>query len=273
MTDSLAARPGRPLRPGADQSALRQEELASRSSARKARSREETDTVERDDFWATTSNKQLNFVQHVKTLLKHQRPRRRGRARQRALRGRGRGDRAPEAPPRVRRPHAAAPAHRHLLRPGREGERAVLRQEARQRDAVDEAALDLRPAHQHALHPEDQPAEARGPRRVRRLLPAGEPPRPQAHLVRRDPRRPLARLRLRRPHQPATRPASTSSGSGTRAWRTPTTSRPRVSSPPRSSRTWRPRWSSSGRLRRIWESRARNSCQERRAFRPQRGRR
>jgi type I restriction enzyme M protein len=30
----------------------------------------ETETIERDDFWATTSNKQLNFVQHVKTLLK-----------------------------------------------------------------------------------------------------------------------------------------------------------------------------------------------------------
>ena len=27
-------------------------------------------TVFRDDFWASTSNKQLNFVQHVKTLLK-----------------------------------------------------------------------------------------------------------------------------------------------------------------------------------------------------------
>lgn len=27
-------------------------------------------SVVRDDFWATTSNKQLNFVQHVKTLLK-----------------------------------------------------------------------------------------------------------------------------------------------------------------------------------------------------------
>jgi len=27
-------------------------------------------TVVRDDFWATTSNKQLNFVQHVRTLLK-----------------------------------------------------------------------------------------------------------------------------------------------------------------------------------------------------------
>jgi type I restriction enzyme M protein len=27
-------------------------------------------TVVRDDFWVTTSNKQLNFVQHIKTLLK-----------------------------------------------------------------------------------------------------------------------------------------------------------------------------------------------------------
>jgi type I restriction enzyme M protein len=30
----------------------------------------ETLTYERNDFWATTSNKQLNFLQHVKTLLK-----------------------------------------------------------------------------------------------------------------------------------------------------------------------------------------------------------
>jgi type I restriction enzyme M protein len=30
----------------------------------------ERDIIERDDFWATTSNKQLNFIQHVKTLLK-----------------------------------------------------------------------------------------------------------------------------------------------------------------------------------------------------------
>jgi len=30
----------------------------------------EKDIVERDDFWATTSNKQLNFMQHIKTLLK-----------------------------------------------------------------------------------------------------------------------------------------------------------------------------------------------------------
>ena len=32
------------------------------------RSSSEKDTIERDDFWATTSNKQLNFVQHIKTL-------------------------------------------------------------------------------------------------------------------------------------------------------------------------------------------------------------
>jgi len=30
----------------------------------------EKDVIERDDFWASTSNKQLNFVQHIKTLLK-----------------------------------------------------------------------------------------------------------------------------------------------------------------------------------------------------------
>ena len=30
----------------------------------------EKDMIERDDFWAITANKQLNFVQHIKTLLK-----------------------------------------------------------------------------------------------------------------------------------------------------------------------------------------------------------
>lgn len=33
-------------------------------------SKRETQTIERNDFWTSTSNKQLNFVQHVKTLLK-----------------------------------------------------------------------------------------------------------------------------------------------------------------------------------------------------------
>jgi type I restriction enzyme M protein len=30
----------------------------------------ETLTIVRDDFWATTSNKQLNFVQHVRSILR-----------------------------------------------------------------------------------------------------------------------------------------------------------------------------------------------------------
>ena len=34
-------------------------------------SERESLTVERQDFWATTSNKQLNFLQHVRTLLKN----------------------------------------------------------------------------------------------------------------------------------------------------------------------------------------------------------
>jgi len=34
------------------------------------REQREAATVVRDDFWASTSNKQLNFVQHIKTLLK-----------------------------------------------------------------------------------------------------------------------------------------------------------------------------------------------------------
>jgi type I restriction enzyme M protein len=34
------------------------------------RAERETQTYERDDFWVTTSNKQLNFLQHIKNILK-----------------------------------------------------------------------------------------------------------------------------------------------------------------------------------------------------------
>jgi type I restriction enzyme M protein len=80
----------------------------------------EKDIVERDDFWATTSNKQLNFVQHIKTLLKSEWPRGRGAAGQRAVRRRRGRDHPPQAAARVRPAHPAAPAHRAVLRPGRE---------------------------------------------------------------------------------------------------------------------------------------------------------
>jgi type I restriction enzyme M protein len=84
----------------------------------------------RPDFWVTTSNKQLNFVQHIKSLLRVN-----GRAAvvlpdKRALQGRRRRDRAPQAAARVRSAHDLAAAHRHLLRPGREGQCAVLRPQA-----------------------------------------------------------------------------------------------------------------------------------------------
>ena len=94
-------------------------------------------TYNRPDFWTTTSNKQLNFVQHVRSLLE--------------INGR-----ATEATPRVRRPHAATVADRNLLRAGREGERRLLRPKTRREGAVDEEGLDLRPSHQQALHAQDQ---------------------------------------------------------------------------------------------------------------------
>jgi hypothetical protein len=94
----------------------------------------ESQTIVRDDFWTSTSNKQLNFVQHVKSILKHQRPRGGRRAGQRAVRRRRGRDGAPPAAARVRRAYPAAPADRHLLRPGRQGQRALLRPQARQRN-------------------------------------------------------------------------------------------------------------------------------------------
>ena len=36
----------------------------------KGEAKKEAITIEREDFWTTTSNKQLNFVQHIKSLLK-----------------------------------------------------------------------------------------------------------------------------------------------------------------------------------------------------------
>ena len=77
--------------------------------------------IERQDFVVTTSNKQLNFLQHIMTILEHQRPRCGRPAGQRALRGRRRRDVATKAVGRLRSTYDASPAHWHLLRPRREG--------------------------------------------------------------------------------------------------------------------------------------------------------
>ena len=118
----------------------------------------------REDFWATTSNKQLNFLQHVRSLLDHQRARRHRRPRQRAVRGRRGRDGAEAAAGAVRRAHPSAAADRDLLRGRREGERAVLRPQAAVGEPVDAEAVDLRLPHQPELHAEDPRPRARRPR-------------------------------------------------------------------------------------------------------------
>ena len=95
-----------------------------------AEGEQETDdlTYNRQDFWATTSNKQLNFVQHIRTMLKTNRARGRRRPRQRAVRGRCWRDDSSEAASDHGPAHDSAATHRHLLRAGRQGERHFLRQ-------------------------------------------------------------------------------------------------------------------------------------------------
>src|SRR6266513_2379586 len=83
--------------------------------------------VHRDDFWASTSNKQLNFLQHVFTILKQH-----GRAAivvpDNVLFERRRGrDRQTRATQTSRCSHFTAIAHWHLLRPRRQSQRPLLR--------------------------------------------------------------------------------------------------------------------------------------------------
>jgi len=158
--------------------------------------------------------------------------------------------------PAQRRRGAALPQARPLFRPLR-----------RHR-----SALDLRSAHQQALHAQDQSAQARRPKRVLKVLQSRQPARPQAYLVgrgaplspslprerggrfARSPPRPspsmgesyrgraewaLARLGVRRTDRPKKR-ASTSPGSGTKASPTLTTSPRRSPSRKRSLKTCKP---------------------------------
>src|SRR5437899_6623759 len=88
-------------------------------------------TYVRDDCWATTSNKQLNFSQHVKSCLKIH-----GRAaicRARQCSVRRRRDRSPGTAEAVRCTHTAATADRHFLCAGSQGQCLMLRLQAGQR--------------------------------------------------------------------------------------------------------------------------------------------
>ena len=113
---------------------------------------------ERDDFWAITRNKQLNFVQHVVSLLKVG------------------GTAAVVVPDNVLFEAGAGETIRRrllhdcevhtLLRlptgifyaPRCEGQRAVLPPPRGRGTGLDPRAVGLRPAHQQALHPQAEPA-------------------------------------------------------------------------------------------------------------------
>src|SRR5207248_786388 len=86
----------------------------------------------------------------------------------------------------VRGPHAAASAHRHLLRTRREGERDLLRTEAGREAAVDQKRLDLRLPHQQGVYAEGTAHGPYGPRRICRVLPPGESPPAQAEVGREE---------------------------------------------------------------------------------------
>ena len=132
--------------------------------------------INRDDFWATTSNKQLNFLQHIFTILKQH-----GRAAvvmpDNVLFEGGAGE-------TIRRELLKqADVHTLLRLPTgifyAQGVKANVlffdRKPARETPWT-ETALDLRPADESPLHPEGEPAEACRPGRFRGVLPSREPP-------------------------------------------------------------------------------------------------
>ena len=144
----------------------------------------------RDDFWASTSNKQLNFVQHVKTLLE--------------INGRA----AVVVPDNVLFEGGAGETVRrkllhecdvhtllrlpdgHLLRPGGEGERPVLRPEARRARSPWTKKLwiyDLRTNKHFTL--KTNPLKRADLDEFVDVLPPGEPPRARSRPgARRTPR-------------------------------------------------------------------------------------
>ena len=139
----------------------------------------------RTDFTFPTSNKQFCFLQHIYRGLKPG-----GRAAvvlpDNVLFEGNVGKTDPRRPDgQVQPAHHPAPAHRHLLRPGREDQRAVLHPR-RDGQGQHQGGLGLRPARQHAPVRQAHPAHPRALRRVRgslRRRPAG---RPKALAKRKD---------------------------------------------------------------------------------------
>ena len=155
-------------------------------------------TYNRQDFWASTSNKQLNFVQHIRTMLKTT-----GRAAVVVpdnvfVRGRRGRNHPQEAPGKYRPAHDTAPADRRVLCPGRQGQRDFLRQPRSQPGPVDKGGLVLRLPHQHPPHAQEEADALRAPVGIHRVLQPAQSPPAQSHLGRTGcARGPLAALWLR----------------------------------------------------------------------------
>ena len=175
-------------------------------------------TYNRQDFWATTSNKQLNFVQHIRTMLKTT-----GRA-------------AVVVPDNVLFEGGAGETIRKKLLDNTDLH-TILRLPTGvfyaqgvkanviffdNREASPDPwtkrvwYYDYRTNIHHTL--KKKPMRLRGPGGIRQLLQPAEPAQAQGDLGREGrPGRPLAQLQPTRRSSPATRPASTSSGSRTKA--------------------------------------------------------
>jgi type I restriction enzyme M protein len=87
----------------------------------------------RDDFTHSHQQQAARLRAAHLSAPQGRRPRRRRPARQRAVRSRRRRRHPARPDGQVQSAHPPAPAHRHLLRPGRQDQRAVLRQKISQR--------------------------------------------------------------------------------------------------------------------------------------------
>src|SRR5216683_3620197 len=131
-------------------------------------------TIVRGDFWATTSNKQLNFVQHVKTVLKMH-----GRAAvvvpDNVLFEGGAGETGGESSYTNATLIPCCDCQPEFST-RRVSKRTCCSSIAcRQSNPADQTTMGRRLPHQYSPHAEDEPSAAHQPGRLRRVLPPGAP--------------------------------------------------------------------------------------------------
>ena len=162
---------------------------------------EETDdlTYNRQDFWATTSNKQLNFVQHIRTMLKTT-----GRAAvvvpDNVLFEGGAGETVRQNLLKTTDLHTILRLPTGIFyAQGVKANVLFFDNRRGQQEPVDEGGLDLRLPHQHPPHAEEKAAALRAPRRLHRVLQPEEPPQAQGDVGRgQESGRPLAQIHAMR---------------------------------------------------------------------------